>query len=221
MGHMNSDQVAAMRASYADVGLAESDLAADPISQFDRWLSDVVELGLPEPNAMVVATVDQSSQPSTRHVLLKGFGADGFVFYTNYGSRKAREIATHPQVSLCFPWFAVQRQVIVTGPVRKVTREETEAYFASRPRGSQLGAWASAHQSDVVASRADLDAAYDALGDRFPADEPVPAPPFWGGYRVAAATVEFWQGRSSRMHDRLRYRRPESGLGWIVERLAP
>jgi pyridoxamine 5'-phosphate oxidase len=218
---MNADAVAAMRARYADIGLAETDLAADPIIQFARWLTDAVDVGLPEPNAMVLATVNEKSQPSTRHVLLKDFSADGFVFYTNYGSRKAAELAAQPAASLCFPWFAVQRQVIVTGHVSKVTREETERYFATRPRGSQLGAWASEHQSQVVASREVLDAAFAEVSARFPDDVDVPAPPFWGGFRVEPAAIEFWQGRDARLHDRLRYRRPGPTEDWIVERLSP
>jgi pyridoxamine 5'-phosphate oxidase len=217
----NAEQVAAMRARYAGAGLAEADLAADPITQFGRWFGDIVELGLPEPNAMVLATVGSNSQPSARHVLLKGFDADGFVFFTNYESRKGGELLEHPLASLCFPWFAVQRQVIVTGHVSKVTRQQTEAYFATRPRGSQLGAWASARQSEVVSSRAELDAAFAEVEQRFREGAEIPAPPFWGGYLVAPATVEFWQGRDARMHDRLRYRRPASGADWLVERLSP
>jgi pyridoxamine 5'-phosphate oxidase len=216
---MNSEQVAAMRANYAGAGLSENDLAADPITQFGRWLSDIVELDLPEPNAMILATVNENFEPSTRHVLLKEFGPEGFVFFTNYGSRKASELGAHPFASLCFPWSAVQRQVIVTGSVSKVTRGETETYFATRPRGSQLGAWASAHQSEIVSSRAELDAAFAAAAARFADVEQVPAPPFWGGFRVSPAAVEFWQGRDSRMHDRLRYRL--AGSTWVVERLSP
>jgi pyridoxamine 5'-phosphate oxidase len=154
-------------------------------------------------------------------VLLKEFGPAGFVFFTNYGSRKARELGAHPNASLCFPWFAVQRQVIVTGSVSKVTRGETEAYFATRPRGSQLGAWASMHQSDVVSSRAELDAAFAAVAARFPDGAQVPAPPFWGGFRLSPSAVEFWQGRDARLHDRLRYRRPGADDAWTVERLSP
>ncbi|HWF40622.1 MAG TPA: pyridoxal 5'-phosphate synthase, partial [Acidothermaceae bacterium] len=157
---MDADQVAALRAYYADIGLDEADVAVDPMTQFAGWLAEVVELGIPEPNAMVLSTANAHGQPSSRHVLLKGVGPDGFVFFTNYGSRKGRELAANPLASLCFPWFCIGRQVIVTGLVTKVTRQESEDYFASRPRASQLGAWASAHQSDVVASRAELDDAY-------------------------------------------------------------
>jgi pyridoxamine 5'-phosphate oxidase len=218
---MISDQVAAMRARYVSAGLSDTDLADEPITQFGRWLDDIVELGLPEPNAMILATVNGNSEPSTRHVLLKGFGPEGFVFFTNYASRKAQELGIHPFASLCFPWFAVQRQVIVVGSVSKVTRQETEAYFATRPRGSQLGAWASARQSDVVTSRAELDADFNAVAARFADVEQVPAPPFWGGFRVSPTTVEFWQGRDARMHDRLRYRRGDGSAKWIIERLSP
>jgi pyridoxamine 5'-phosphate oxidase len=220
---MDAEQVAALRAHYADIGLDEADLVADPIDQFAQWLAEVVELGIPEPNAMVLSSVDAEGQPSSRHVLLKDVGVDGFVFFTNYGSRKGRELAANPHASLCFPWFCIGRQVIVTGVASKVTRAESDAYFGSRPRTSQLGAWASAHQSDVVASRAVLDAAYAEVAARFDGVDPIPTPPFWGGFRLAPATVEFWQGRNARLHDRLRYRRPDGDLSdpWIVERLSP
>lgn len=227
---MDADQVAALRAYYADIGLDESDLAVDPMTQFAGWLAEVVELGIPEPNAMVLSTADANGRPSSRHVLLKGVGPDGFVFFTNYGSRKGRELAANPQASLCFPWFCIGRQVIVTGLVTKVTRQESEDYFASRPRASQLGAWASAHQSDVVASRAELDDAYAQVAAKYGGADPIPTPPFWGGFRLAPATVEFWQGRSARLHDRLRFRQMESANGgadggaqgpWVVERLSP
>src|SRR5476651_2462565 len=157
---MDPERVAALRAHYADIGLDASDLDADPIAQFSHWLAEVVDLGVPEPNAMVVSSVDGEGRPSSRHVLLKAVGPDGFVFFTNYGSRKGRELAANPLASLCFPWFCIGRQVVVTGRVTKVTRQESDAYFASRPRTSQLGAWASAHQSEVVANRAELDDAY-------------------------------------------------------------
>lgn len=227
---MDADQVAALRAYYADIGLDEADLAVDPMTQFAGWLAEVVELGIPEPNAMVLSTANANGQPSTRHVLLKGVGPDGFVFFTNYGSRKGLELAANPLASLCFPWFCIGRQVIVTGLVTKVTRQESEDYFASRPRASQLGAWASAHQSDVVASRAELDDAYAQVAAKYGGADPIPTPPFWGGFRLVPATVEFWQGRSARLHDRLRFRRMDSANGgadagaqgpWIVERLSP
>jgi pyridoxamine 5'-phosphate oxidase len=226
---MDADLVAALRAYYADIGLDEADLAVDPMDQFAAWLAEVVELGVPEPNAMVLSTADSDGQPSSRHVLLKGVGPDGFVFFTNYGSRKGRELAANPLASLCFPWFCIGRQVIVTGLVTKVTRQESDDYFASRPRASQLGAWASAHQSDVVASRAELDDAYAEVAAKYGGLDPIPTPPFWGGFRLAPATVEFWQGRSARLHDRLRFRRMDAANGadggasapWIVERLSP
>jgi pyridoxamine 5'-phosphate oxidase len=216
-------RITALRAHYADVGLDEADLSAEPMAQFEQWLAEVIELEVPEPNAMVISTADSAGQPSSRHVLLKGVGPDGFVFFTNYGSRKGLELAANPRASLCFPWFCIGRQVIVTGDVSKITRAETEAYFTLRPRDSQLGAWASAHQSHAVPSRDWLDAEYAAVRKRFEGIAPVPAPPFWGGYRVAPITVEFWQGRAARIHDRLRYRRTPDGASapWIIERLSP
>jgi pyridoxamine 5'-phosphate oxidase len=223
---MDADLVATLRAYYADIGLDEADLAIDPMDQFAAWLAEVVGLGVPEPNAMVLSTANSDGAPSSRHVLLKGVGPDGFVFFTNYGSRKGRELAANPLASLCFPWFCIGRQVIVTGLVTKVTRQESDDYFASRPRASQLGAWASAHQSDVVASRAQLDDAYAEVAAKYGGLDPIPTPPFWGGFRLAPATVEFWQGRNARLHDRLRFRRadgPDGGASapWIVERLSP
>ncbi|MEV0725851.1 pyridoxamine 5'-phosphate oxidase [Micromonospora purpureochromogenes] len=209
-----------MRNEYAaDLGLSEADLAADWYTQFDRWFADAVAAGLPEPNAMIVGTADAAGRPSGRTVLLKGYDPEGFVFYTNYTSRKGGEATANPHASLVFPWFPMQRQVVVAGPVERVDRAETEAYFASRPRGSQLGAWASA-QSRVLPDRAALDEAYQAVVARFADVTQIPAPPHWGGFRVRPESVEFWQGRVSRLHDRLRFRRAEGG-DWIVERLAP
>ncbi|HEX6968798.1 MAG TPA: pyridoxamine 5'-phosphate oxidase [Micromonosporaceae bacterium] len=209
-----------MRREYAaDRGLSRADLAPDWPTQFSRWFRDAVQAGLPEPNAMVLATADSLGRPSNRMVLLKGYDERGFVFYTNYRSRKGREALANPYVSLLFPWFAMQRQVVICGRVTKVDRAESEAYFARRPRGSQLGAWASP-QSEVLPDRAALEQRLAAVEDRFPPGTPVPAPPHWGGLRVSPETVEFWQGRVSRLHDRLRYRRLDTGE-WIVERLAP
>ncbi|MEH1057333.1 pyridoxamine 5'-phosphate oxidase [Micromonospora sp. CPCC 206171] len=209
-----------MRNEYAaDLGLSEADLAADWYTQFDRWFADAVAAGLPEPNAMVVGTADAAGRPSGRTVLLKGYDPEGFVFYTNYTSRKGGEATANPYASLVFPWFPMQRQVVVAGRVERVDRAETEAYFASRPRGSQLGAWASA-QSRVIPDRAALDEAYEAVVARFADVAQIPAPPHWGGFRVRPESVEFWQGRVSRLHDRLRFRRADGG-DWVVERLNP
>ena len=167
---------------------------------------------------MVVATADPAGHPSARTVLLKDYDVSGFVFFTNYESRKGTELLANPYASLVFPWFPMQRQVLVGGAVERVSRAETEQYFASRPRGSQLGAWASP-QSRVLPDRAAVEAELAAVTERF-GDGPIPPPPHWGGFRVIPATVEFWQGRSNRLHDRLRYRKADE-RGWIVERLAP
>ena len=211
---------AAMRRDYTERGaLLESDLADTPTAQFAAWFAGAGAAGLPEPNAMIVATADRDGRPSARTVLLKGYDRRGFVFYTNYTSRKGTEALANPYASLVFPWFAIHRQVIVAGRVEKVSRAETEAYFATRPRGSQLGAWASP-QSQVVPDRDAVEKGLAAAIERFGSDGPVPAPPHWGGLRVVPDTVEFWQGRSNRLHDRLRYRRTGSDV-WVVERLAP
>ncbi|WP_250002505.1 pyridoxamine 5'-phosphate oxidase [Actinoplanes sp. M2I2] len=208
-----------MRRDYTARGaLLETDLAADWRTQFEAWFTDAAGFGLPEPNAMIVATSTPEGRPSARTVLLKDYDERGFVFFTNYGSRKGGELTANPYASLVFPWFPMQRQVLVAGAAQRVTRAETEEYFATRPRGSQLGAWASP-QSSVLPDRAAVDAGLDAAGERF-GDGPVPAPEHWGGFRVVPETVEFWQGRSSRLHDRLRFRRTEEGV-WVVERLAP
>ena len=208
-----------MRAQYRAEGLSEADLAEDPYQQFARWFAEAEASGLYEPNAMVLATADATGRPSSRTVLLKSYDARGFVFFTNYGSRKGREIEANPRVSLLFPWHPVARQVIVQGTASRVGRDETVAYFRTRPHGSQLGAWAS-EQSRTLSSRRELDELYEALATRYPETEDVPAPPQWGGYRVAAETVEFWQGRENRLHDRLRYVAVAGG-GWRVERLSP
>lgn len=212
-----------MREQYVTRGLAEDELPADPMDQFALWFKEAAadRDAVHEPNAMVVSTADAAGRPSSRTVLLKGFDERGFVFFTNYGSQKARELAATPYVSLLFPWHAVARQVIVSGLAERVGREETVAYFRTRPHGSQLGAWASA-QSSVLASRAELDRAYADLAARYPEGEQVPVPPDWGGFRVRPLTVEFWQGRADRLHDRLRYVRAEAGAAaWRVERLSP
>jgi pyridoxamine 5'-phosphate oxidase len=208
---------AALRAEYELGGLDEADLATDPFTQFGRWFDEVAAAGLTEVNAMVLATVGADGRPSARTVLLKGVDEDGFVFFTHHASRKGAELSANPACALVFGWYPLQRQVRVEGTAAAVPRDETEAYFATRPRASQLGAWAS-HQSSVVDSRAALEEAYAEAEARF-GDGPIPPPPTWGGYRVVPEVVEFWQGRRGRMHDRLLYRR--AGEDWRIERLAP
>ncbi|HXH80324.1 pyridoxamine 5'-phosphate oxidase [Nocardioides sp.] len=214
---MDQVDLAALRQEYADGGLDVDDLDPDPVAMFRRWLGEAVAAGMHEPNAMVLSTVGPDHRPSSRIVLLKGLDAWGFVLFTNHTSRKARELAANPSCSLLFPWHPLERQVRVEGTAQILDRETVEAYHRSRPRGAQLGAWASA-QSQPVASRAELTAAYDAVEERF-ADQPVPVPDHWGGYRIVPDKVEFWQGRPSRMHDRLMYVRSEPG--WEIQRLAP
>ncbi|WP_306334898.1 pyridoxamine 5'-phosphate oxidase [Streptomyces sp. KL118A] len=211
-----------MREQYATGGLSETELPAEPMDQFAVWFKEAARDGdaVHEPNAMVVSTADAAGRPSSRTVLLKGFDERGFVFFTNYESRKAHELDANPYVSLLFPWHAVARQVIVSGTAERVGREETVAYFRTRPHGSQLGAWASA-QSSVLASRTELDRAYADLAARYPEGEQVPVPPNWGGYRVRPHTIEFWQGRADRLHDRLRYARGTDARTWRVDRLSP
>jgi pyridoxamine 5'-phosphate oxidase len=206
-----------MRKEYAGA-LTESDLASGWVDQFGLWFADAVSAGLTEPNAMVLATADEHGRPSARTVLLKAYDERGFVFYTNHGSRKGRDLAANPHASAVFGWLPLHRQVIVSGAVRAVSRAETAGYFALRPRDAQIGAWASA-QSTVLASREDLAAAVAATERRF-AGRPVPAPPHWGGFRIEPEAVEFWQGRTSRLHDRIRYRL-DPATGWVTERLAP
>lgn len=212
-------EIAAMRREYADGGLTEADLAADPIAMFERWFADVRAVNLHEPNAMVISTVSPEGRPSSRMVLLKGLGADGFRFFTNTASAKGGHLAANPACSLLFPWHLLERQVRIDGVASPLPRADVEAYFAQRPRGARLGAWAS-HQSRVVSGREELSAAYDEVEARYPEDVPVPVE--WGGYLVAPRLVEFWQGRPGRMHDRLVYEREgTAGGGWTTYRLAP
>ncbi len=198
--------------------LDESMLASDPMAQFSAWFADAQGAGLPEPNAMVLSTVSAQGLPRARTVLLKAHGPDGFTFYTNRTSGKGQDLAATPRACLLFPWYALHRQVIIQGAVTPLTQDESEPYFHSRPRGSQLGAWAS-RQSTVITSRAVLDERYRRLAERWPEPQPVPMPDFWGGYLVRHEIVEFWQGQANRLHDRLRYRR--EGSSWLVERLSP
>jgi pyridoxamine 5'-phosphate oxidase len=211
--------LADLRKDYNLAGLLEKDLAKDPFRQFERWFQEAEAAKVVEPNAMTLATVGADGRPTARTVLLKGVDGRGFVFFSNYESRKGRDLANVPRASLVFPWLALERQVVVEGPVARVTREESEAYFHSRPRASQLGAWVS-QQSSIITGRAVLEDAMKALEAKYAGRE-VPLPPAWGGYRLAPETVEFWQGRRSRLHDRLRFRREGKSGDWTVERLAP
>ena len=210
--------LADLRKDYSLSGLLEKDLARDPFRQFDKWFAEAQAAKVVEPNAMTLATATRDGRPSARTVLLKGVDGRGFVFYTNYESRKGRELAENPRATLLLPWLALERQIIIEGTIAKITREESAAYFHSRPRASQLGAWVS-QQSSIITGRAPLEDAMKALEKKHAGAE-IPLPPAWGGYRLTPETVEFWQGRRSRLHDRLRYRREASG-GWTVERLAP
>lgn len=209
--------LADLRRDYSLAGLAEKDLAKDPFRQFEKWFQEAEAAKVHEPNAMTLATTTTDGRPSARTVLLKGVDGRGFLFFSNYQSRKGRELEVNPRAALVFPWLVLERQVIAEGSVTKAAREESEAYFHSRPRASQLGAWVS-QQSSVIAGRALLEDSMKALEAKY-AGQDVPLPPHWGGWRLMPETVEFWQGRRSRLHDRLRYRRQQDA--WIVERLAP
>jgi len=210
--------LAGLRVAYDAPPLDPATVDPDPVTQFRAWFADVEAAGLPEPNAMVLATVDEHGLPAARTVLLKGLDGRGLVFYTNLDSAKGHQLAAHPLAALVFGWHLASVQVRVEGTVESVSAEESDAYFASRPRESQLGAWASA-QSDPAESRDALDASYDDVENQF-ADGVIPRPPFWGGLRVVPQRWEFWAGRRGRLHDRVEYRRDDVG-GWVRTRLQP
>ena len=211
--------LADLRRDYTHAGLDESDVRADPIDQFRDWFDQATAAGLDEPNAMTLATSDADGRPSARIVLLKGVDDSGFTFFTNYEGRKGRELAENPRAALVFFWAPLERQVRVEGAVERVSREESDAYFRSRPANSRLGAWASSQSEIVLGGRHELEAAMARVAERFAGTEP-PLPSHWGGYRVRHESVEFWQGRPSRMHDRIAYRRGADGR-WEIVRLSP
>jgi pyridoxamine 5'-phosphate oxidase len=209
--------VAALRREYTARGLRRSELQADPITQFKLWLNDAVAVDPADPTAMTLSTCTPDGAPSSRIVLLKAVDSRGFVFFTNYDSLKGRQIAGNPQVALTFFWAQLERQVCITGRAGKVAESESESYFTTRPEGSKLGAWAST-QSEVIQSRQWLEKRLEEVTRRYAGGIP-PRPPHWGGYCVTPSTIEFWQGRTNRLHDRLRY--VKDGTGWRIERLAP
>jgi pyridoxamine 5'-phosphate oxidase len=209
--------LADFRKEYSDRGLKREELAADPVAQFSTWFAQATELGVHEPNAMTLATVDEHGMPYQRTVLLKYYDADGFVFFTNYSSRKAKQMEANPRVSLLFPWITLERQVIVQGTVEKISTAESLNYFTSRPRESQIGAWVS-NQSEVITSRKFLMLKLAEIKEKFSHGE-IPLPSFWGGYRVKPQMIEFWQGGPARLHDRFLYQR-EAGA-WKIDRLSP
>lgn len=206
------------RKEYSAKGLRRDDLDADPVRQFAKWFQQATELGVHEPNAMTLATVDPSGRPFQRTVLLKVFDASGFVFFTNYSSRKARHLEENPQACALFPWITLERQVIVQGRAEKISTVESLKYFSSRPRESQIGAWVS-NQSEVITSRKVLLQKLDEIRRKFSQGE-IPLPSFWGGYRIVPESIEFWQGGPARLHDRFLYRR-DAADAWNIERLAP
>ena len=209
--------LAEFRKEYSDRGLHREELNPDPVAQFSEWFIQATELAVHEPNAMTLATVDDSGMPYQRTVLLKYYDKDGFVFFTNYSSRKSKQIAVNPKVSLLFPWITLERQVIIQGHAEKITTAESLRYFASRPRESQIGAWVS-NQSEVITSRKFLMQKLAEIREKFHHGE-IPLPSFWGGYRVVPQAIEFWQGGPARLHDRFLYRKHDAG--WNIERLSP
>ena len=219
MSELDRDAIRAMRRSYGEVGL--ENLPADPFAAFTNWLKEAAENSfIVEPNAMVLSTLGDKEHISTRTVLLKDISEGGFTFFTNYSSRKAQAIELNSQVTLLFPWFAMERQVSISGFAEKISEAESTEYFLTRPWASQIGAWASA-QSAPLASREELEQRFVGASEKWPEGSSVPKPPHWGGYRVTPISIEFWQGRYSRLHDRLRYERANSNAEWEITRYYP
>ncbi len=219
MRRVDHQNPAELRKPYVGEPLRRRDLADLPMAQFHLWFGEAHESGLAEPNAMVLSSVEPSGMPRSRTVLMKGYDASGLRFFTNYTSRKGQALDVDPRASVVFPWHAIRRQVLVAGRVERLGDEENDRYFATRPRGSQLGAWASERQSRPVADRTELDRLFHEFDSVWGTDEPIPRPTYWGGYRLVPGEVEFWQGGEDRMHDRFRYVRV--GEAWEIERLAP
>ena len=206
------------RREYTKAGLRRADLLADPIAQFEKWFHEAMQAQVNEPNAVTLATADKAGRPSSRTVLLKGVDARGFAFFTNYESRKGRELTENPHAAITAYWREVERQVCICGAVTKVSREESEKYFKSRPHGSQLAAWVS-QQGEVISGREFLEKSLMEIKTKYPGEE-IPLPPYWGGYIIAPVSIEFWQGRPSRLHDRFHYAKQSNG-SWLIERLSP
>ena len=209
-----------LRRDYSAESLDIDEVEKHPIAQFRAWFAEALSAELPEPNAMILATINANHSPAARVVLLKGFDENGFTFYTNYNSRKGQELEQHPEAALVFNWLELQRQVRIEGAVERLSAEESTAYFQSRPKGSQIGAWASP-QSEVIPDRSILQENVDALRDKYADHDMLPRPDHWGGYLVRPRMVEFWQGRPSRLHDRIRYQWSSSHQAWHIDRLAP
>ncbi|MEM1322477.1 MAG: pyridoxamine 5'-phosphate oxidase [Bacteroidota bacterium] len=216
--NIDPETLANLRADYRLETLDSTQVNPDPLKQFTRWFDDAMQAGVPEPNAMTLATATPDGFPSARIVLLKGFDELGFTFYTNFGSQKGQEMDSNPRAALVFCWLQLQRQVRISGAVIRTPQAVAERYFQSRPKGSQIGAWASP-QSSVIPDRSGLEARVASLQEQYANQEQLPLPDFWGGYTVQPQVLEFWQGRSSRLHDRIRYRK--AGESWQLERLAP
>jgi pyridoxamine 5'-phosphate oxidase len=214
-----SDEISRLRVRRSTEGLDESDIDPDPFVQFAEWMRDALEAKLRMPNEMTLATADRQGRPAARIVLLKGVDASGFTFFTNYESRKGMHLADNPHAALVFYWAELERQVDVTGHVERVSYEESETYWHTRPPGSRRAAWAS-RQSEVIQNRAELEERVKRVEERWPDDDDIPIPPHWGGFRLVPETIEFWQGRPDRLHDRLIYKRVAE-MGWLIERLSP